>query len=94
MIAQSCARVLLDVQNLTTRFHTRNGTVYAVEDVSFSLEAGQTVGIVGESGSGKSVTSLAVMGLIPDPPGRTERGEVLFRGRGCRVGRCRPAWAG
>jgi oligopeptide transport system ATP-binding protein len=72
--------VLLDVKNLTTRFHTRNGIVHAVEDVSFSLEKGQTLGIVGESGSGKSVTCYSLLGLIPMPPGRIERGTAIFDG--------------
>jgi oligopeptide transport system ATP-binding protein len=72
--------VLLDVKNLTTRFHTRNGTVHAVEDVSFSLEKGRTLGIVGESGSGKSVTCYSLLGLIPMPPGRIERGTAMFGG--------------
>ncbi len=71
---------LLEVSNLTTRFHTRNGTVHAVEDVSFSLEAGQTLGIVGESGSGKSVTCYSLLGLIPKPPGRIHSGKALFKG--------------
>lgn len=71
---------LLDVRNLTTRFHTRAGVVYAVEDVSFSLEAGQTIGIVGESGSGKSVTCYSLLGLIPQPPGRIHSGQALFHG--------------
>ena len=61
---------LLEVRNLTTRFHTRNGVVRAVEDVSFDVEAGKTLGIVGESGSGKSVTCYSLLGLVPQPPGR------------------------
>ena len=71
---------LLDVQNLTTRFHTRNGVVHAVEDVSFSLEKGKTLGIVGESGSGKSVTCYSLLGLIPKPPGRIHSGTAIFEG--------------
>lgn len=69
---------LLDVQNLTTYFHTRNGIVRAVEDVSFHLERGETLGIVGESGSGKSVTCYSLLGLIPQPPGKIEAGRALF----------------
>jgi oligopeptide transport system ATP-binding protein len=71
---------LLDVRNLTTRFHTRNGIVHAVEDVSFSVAAGQTLGIVGESGSGKSVTCYSLLGLIPQPPGRLHAGTAIFDG--------------
>jgi oligopeptide transport system ATP-binding protein len=71
---------LLDVQNLTTRFHTRNGVVHAVEDVSFSVDPGQTLGIVGESGSGKSVTCYSLLGLIPQPPGRIHSGKAIFDG--------------
>jgi oligopeptide transport system ATP-binding protein len=71
---------LLDVRHLTTRFHTRNGVVHAVEDVSFSVDPGQTLGIVGESGSGKSVTCYSLLGLIPQPPGRIHRGEAIFDG--------------
>ncbi len=72
--------MLLDVKHLTTRFHTRNGVVHAVEDVSFNLERGQTLGIVGESGSGKSVTCYSLLGLIPTPPGRIVRGTAMFDG--------------
>ncbi|MBK1834252.1 ABC transporter ATP-binding protein [Roseibacillus ishigakijimensis] len=71
---------MLDVTNLTTRFHTRDGVVHAVEDVSFSVEKGQTLGIVGESGSGKSVTCYSLLGLIPKPPGRIHAGQALFDG--------------
>ena len=70
--------MLLDVRNLTTRFHTRNGIVHAVEDVSFSVDKGQTLGIVGESGSGKSVTCYSLLGLIPKPPGRIHAGTAHF----------------
>jgi oligopeptide transport system ATP-binding protein len=73
--------VLMEVKNLVTRFYTQEGTVYAVNDVSYVLNEGETLGIVGESGSGKSVHSLAMMGLIPSPPGKVESGEVIFRGR-------------
>ena len=71
---------LLDVKNLTTRFHTRNGIVHAVEDVSFRVDPGETLGIVGESGSGKSVTCYSLLGLIPQPPGRIHGGQAMFDG--------------
>ncbi len=70
--------LLLEVKNLKTYFHTENGTVKAVDDVSFNLHSGETVGIVGESGSGKSVTSLSIMRLIPMPPGEFAGGEVIW----------------
>lgn len=71
---------LLEVRNLSTRFTTRDGIVKAVDDVSFSLEAGKTLAIVGESGSGKSVTALSVMRLVAEPAGRIVSGQVLFKG--------------
>ncbi len=71
---------LLEVRNLRTTFKTEDGTITAVNGLSFSLDAGQTLGIVGESGSGKSVTSLSIMRLI-DRPGRIESGEIFFDGR-------------
>ncbi|MEO0368893.1 MAG: ABC transporter ATP-binding protein, partial [Pseudomonadota bacterium] len=71
---------LLEVNNLTTRFHTRNGVVTAVDDVSFTVDAGQTLGIVGESGSGKSVSCYSILGLIPSPPGKVEAGTAVFNG--------------
>jgi oligopeptide transport system ATP-binding protein len=69
---------VLSVRNLQTRFFTRAGVVYAVDDVSFDVMPGETVGIVGESGCGKSVTSLSIMRLIPSPPGRIVGGEMLL----------------
>jgi len=72
---------LLEVTDLRTYFHTRNGVVRAVDGVSFSLEKGKTIGIVGESGSGKSVTCYSMLGLLPMPPGRIEGGTALFDGR-------------
>ena len=70
---------VLDVRHLSTWFHTRDGVVRAVDDVSFRVDRGEVLGIVGESGCGKSVTSLSVMGLVPKP-GRVESGEVVFDG--------------
>jgi len=71
---------LLEVEGLSTAFHTRHGVVRAVNDVSFRLERGETLGIVGESGSGKSVACLSLLGLIPRPPGRIEAGRATFDG--------------
>lgn len=72
---------LLSVKNLTVEFTTPEGVVRAVNNVSFDVPLGKTVGLVGESGSGKSVTSLAVMGLIPNPPGKITGGQILFEGK-------------
>ncbi len=69
---------LLRVENLRTYFHTRAGVVRAVDDVSFSIDPGETLGIVGESGSGKSVACLSLLRLIPSPPGRIESGRAQF----------------
>jgi oligopeptide transport system ATP-binding protein len=71
---------LLDVRNLETHFYTQDGVVRAVNNVSFQVHRGETLGIVGESGSGKSVTSLSVMRLVPNPPGRIVGGKLLFDG--------------
>ena len=72
---------VLEVKNLKTAFRTEQGQVIAVDDVSFSVMPGQTIGIVGESGCGKSVTSLSIMGLIPNPPGKIVGGEIRFKGK-------------
>src|SRR5581483_11820084 len=75
------AAPLLDVLVLYTRFATETAELRAVDNVSFSVAAGATLGIVGESGSGKSVTALSLLRLVRDPPGRVVGGQVLFRGR-------------
>jgi peptide/nickel transport system ATP-binding protein len=72
---------MLEVNNLKTHFRTQDGLVKAVDGVSFSLEAGETLGIVGESGSGKSVTALSIMQLNPKPPTEYPEGEILFEGQ-------------
>lgn len=69
---------LLEVKNLVTQFKTENELVKAVNDVSFTLHKGETIGIVGESGSGKSVTSLSIMQLIPNPPGKVTGGQIIY----------------
>src|ERR1700745_3722130 len=71
---------LLEVENLRTSFYTRAGVVRAVDGVSFTVDAGETLWIVGESGSGKSVTCYSFLGLIPNPPGRIESGTARFDG--------------
>jgi peptide/nickel transport system ATP-binding protein/oligopeptide transport system ATP-binding protein len=72
---------ILQVKDLVVRFDTQDGVVHAVNGVTYDLQEGETLGIVGESGSGKSVHVLSMLGLIPMPPGRIERGEVLFEGK-------------
>ncbi len=72
---------LLSVENLAVEFDTYGGTVQAVRDVSFAVDAGETLAVVGESGCGKSVTVQSVMGLIPMPPGRITSGTAKLRGR-------------
>src|SRR5579872_4054661 len=74
------AENLLTVNNLRTYFFTRSGVVKAVDDVSFVMKQGETLGVVGESGCGKSVTALSVMRLIATPPGKIVGGEINFNG--------------
>jgi oligopeptide/dipeptide ABC transporter ATP-binding protein len=72
---------IIEIKNLRTYFKTDDGIARAVDDVSFSVYPGETLGIVGESGCGKSVTSLSMMKLIPQPPGYFAGGEILYKGR-------------
>ena len=72
---------ILEIQNLEVKFHTLDGVVNAVNGVSYSVEAGKTLGVVGESGCGKSVSVLSVMRLIPDPPGKITGGKILYLGK-------------
>ncbi len=78
---QAAAEPVLRVESLRTVFRLPGRTVRAVDDVSFSLHPGRILGLAGESGSGKSVTSLSLMRLVPDPPGRIESGRALLDGR-------------
>lgn len=71
---------LLEVDDLHMHFFTRDGVVKACDGVSFTLEAGRTLGVVGESGSGKSVTAMTIMRLIPEPPGKVVSGDIRFKG--------------
>ena len=75
------SNTLLEFKNLVTEFHTEGTTVKAVNNISFTLNKGETVGIVGESGSGKSVTSLSAMRLIPSPPGVISGGSIVFHAK-------------
>ena len=74
------ARKLLEVRNLSTQFFTRDGVVHAVDEVSFDVDYGETLGLVGESGCGKSVTALSLVRLVPDPPGQITDGQIIFDG--------------
>lgn len=72
---------LLEIKDLQTRFYTDEGIVNAVNGVSYRMEEGEILGVVGESGCGKSVHALSIMRLIPDPPGKIDKGEIIFYGR-------------
>src|SRR3990167_1172951 len=74
------AESVIEVKNLCTYFYTRRGVVKAVDNVSFTIEQGEIVGLVGESGSGKTVTSLSLLQLVPQPAGRIVNGHILFEG--------------
>ena len=72
---------LVKISNLKTYFYTEDGIIKAVDDVSFRIKEGETIGIVGESGCGKSITAMSLMRLIPNPPGKIVGGEILFEGK-------------
>src|SRR4051794_23123323 len=72
---------LLSIRNLVVEFRTEDGIVHAVDDISYDVFPGETLGIVGESGSGKSVSTMSILGLIPQPPGRITSGTAMFKGK-------------
>ena len=80
-MAETKDSILLSVRDFAVDFATQEGVVRAVNNISFDIPAGKTVGLVGESGSGKSVTSLGIMRLIPNPPGKVVNGQILFEGK-------------
>lgn len=77
----SQAETILEIKDLCVEFQTVEGTVHAVDHLNYTLHKGEKLGIVGESGSGKSVSSLGMMQLIPNPPGRITGGEILYHGK-------------
>ncbi len=79
-MGQQETKPLLEVRDLRVEFKTRDGLVPVIDGLSFELRRGETLGIVGESGCGKSMTALALMGLIPSPPGRIARGSIVLNG--------------
>ena len=72
---------LLQVKNLATHFHTEEGVVKSVQDVSFEVKAGEVLGVVGESGCGKSVTSMSILRLVQQPQGKIVGGQIIFNGQ-------------
>ncbi len=72
---------VLSIKNLVVEFKTDDGIVHAVDDITYDVLPGETLGIVGESGSGKSVSTMSILGLIPVPPGRIASGTAMFKGR-------------
>ena len=78
---ESKSEYLLEVKDLTTHFYLEKATVYAVNDLNFSLKPGETIGIVGETGAGKTTTALSIMGLVQSPPGIIASGEIIFEGQ-------------
>src|SRR4051795_1004830 len=72
---------LLAIRDLVVEFRTEDGVVHAVDDISYDVYPGETLGIVGESGSGKSVSTMSILGLIPQPPGRIASGTATFKGK-------------
>ncbi|QUH25762.1 ABC transporter ATP-binding protein [Serpentinicella alkaliphila] len=74
------SEVILDIRNLRVEYKTQDGSVKAVENLSFNLRKGETLGLVGETGAGKTTTALSIMQLVPNPPGKILEGQILFNG--------------
>jgi peptide/nickel transport system ATP-binding protein len=74
-------KALLEIKNLRTYFYVRGLVAKAVDNLSLTIQSGQTLGLVGESACGKSVTAHSIIQLIPDPPGKIEDGEIIFNGQ-------------
>ena len=81
MLANETAEVVLSVDNIVTQFNTAEGTVHAVNGVSFDLHAGELLGVVGESGCGKSVTMMSLVKLVPMPPAKIVKGSAMLDGK-------------
>ena len=79
-MSSSQATSILEVKNLSAEFRTSDGKFLVIDNVSWSIEPGETLGIVGESGSGKSVSALSILGLIPNPPGKIINGNINYFG--------------
>ena len=75
------SNALLEIRDLTVKYVTMDGTVHAVTDVSLTIEAGETLGLVGETGAGKTTTALSILNLLPTPPAKITKGEILFDGK-------------
>jgi ABC-type dipeptide/oligopeptide/nickel transport system ATPase component len=80
-VRPSAAEPILSIRDLTVQFATEDGIVKAVDGITYDVYPGETLGIVGESGSGKSVSTMSILGLIPQPPGKIVRGEAYFNGK-------------
>jgi oligopeptide/dipeptide ABC transporter ATP-binding protein len=80
-VRPSAAEPILSIRDLAVHFTTEDGVVQAVDGITYDVYPGETLGIVGESGSGKSVSTMSILGLIPQPPGKIVRGEAYFKGR-------------
>src|SRR5205085_4614306 len=78
---ESVPEPVLSIRDLVVEFKTEDGIVHAVDGISYDVFPGETLGIVGESGSGKSVSTMSILGLIPQPPGRIASGTAIFKGK-------------
>ena len=75
------SEVLLQIRDLSVEYRTEDGIVKAVNGIDLNVGKGETVGLVGETGAGKTTVALSILRLIPDPPGRIVRGEILWKGK-------------